>query len=80
MVFSMRVGIDNLSNQGTKPEEISKYGYGRLDAIGRIYNRVLITVLRKEDIQDALQGITYFASDDQPKSGGLLGRSLHIAR
>lgn len=57
LVFSIRIGIDNLSNQGTKPEEQSKYGYGRLDAIGRIYNRVLITVLRKEDIQDALHGV-----------------------
>lgn len=35
----------------------TQYGYGRLDAFGRIYNRVLEHVLTREQLQRQLQGI-----------------------
>lgn len=57
-VFSVRIGLDNLSNQGTTKADKIAYGYGRLDAFGRIYNRVLVSILTKDDLRTLLGEIT----------------------
>ena len=54
-----RVFADLYSNRATHP-----YGFGRLDAFGRIYNRVLSRVLQKEDIEQILPAV--FDADELP--------------
>ncbi|HTB74258.1 MAG TPA: di-heme-cytochrome C peroxidase [Polyangiaceae bacterium] len=49
-----RLVLDETSNNGGSSAPPSEYGYARLDAFGRIYNRVLDRVLRKEDLADIL--------------------------
>jgi cytochrome c5 len=50
-----RLAVDEASNSGgTSGDARSAYGYARLDAFGRIYNRVLDTVLRKKDLEEIL--------------------------
>ena len=44
-----RIATDRMANQSDVA-----YGYGRLDAFGRIFNRVLDGILRKEDLDDIL--------------------------
>ena len=40
------------------------YGYARLDAFGRIYNRVLEHVIRRRQLRDVLLGVTKAGDDD----------------
>lgn len=47
-----RLVLDDMSNRSD-----SRYGFARLDAFGRIYNRVLGRILRKEDLKDILPDI-----------------------
>lgn len=54
-----RLVLDDLSNGSD-----SSYGYARLDAFGRIYNRVLGRILRKQDLRDILPDI--FDSSELP--------------
>jgi cytochrome c5 len=50
-----RIVLDESSNNGgTTGDTPSVYGYARLDAFGRIYNRVLDRVLRKQDLAEIL--------------------------
>ena len=41
-----------------------EYGYARLDAFGRIYNRVLEHVISRNQLRDVLLGVTKSATDD----------------
>ena len=54
-----RVFADLYSNHAAYP-----YGFGRLDAFGRIYNRVLSRVLQKEDIEHILPAV--FEANELP--------------
>lgn len=45
-----RIDCDAIANHSN-----TKYGFARLDAFGRIYNRVLSAVLRKEDLADIVR-------------------------
>jgi hypothetical protein len=55
--FTVRIGLLDLSNRGYSEAEKSQYGYGRLDAFGRIYNRVLTHILSQDDLRTLLAGI-----------------------
>ena len=54
-----RIDCDALANHGS-----TEYGFARLDAFGRIYNRVLRAILRKEDLADILRDV--FDSTELP--------------
>ncbi|MDN3639206.1 di-heme-cytochrome C peroxidase [Simiduia curdlanivorans] len=55
-IFSQRIGTYNLVN---KPRDtgraLTHYGYARLDAFGRIYNRVLEHLITKSQLQPLLE-------------------------
>jgi len=42
-----------------------EYGYARLDAFGRIYNRVLEHVISRNQLRDVLLGVTKAGNDDE---------------
>lgn len=50
--FIMRIAMYNIINRSA-----TKYGYARLDAFGRIYNRVLEHLLTKEQLHELVAGI-----------------------
>lgn len=55
--FIMRIGVYNFINEtgyGGPKEVNTAYGYGRLDAFGRIFNRVLQHVMTEQDLREAL--------------------------
>ena len=54
---AVRIGLVELSNRGYSEAEHSQYGYGRLDAFGRIYNRALTHIFSQADLRTLLTGI-----------------------
>jgi hypothetical protein len=48
--FSLRIGVYNFINRSP-----ADYGYGRLDAFGRIYNRVLQHILTAQELRDLMK-------------------------
>jgi cytochrome c553 len=67
-VFYLRVGLNNLINDGA-PNERSHYGYARLDAFGRIFNRVLEHVLNEDELRDELKDTLTAAQLNTAMSG-----------
>lgn len=50
--YSLRVSLYNITNHST-----TRYGYARLDAFGRIFNRVLEHLLTKEQLEELVSQI-----------------------
>jgi len=51
---ALKTFTNRLANYNSINHSSTRYGYARLDAFGRIYNRVLEAVLNEETIKDAL--------------------------
>lgn len=56
--WTRKVNLYNTINHSTV-----EYGYARLDAFGRIYNRVLEHVISREQLRDVLLGVTQANGD-----------------
>jgi cytochrome c5 len=59
-----RLVVDQMANNGPGDTQETPYGYARLDAFGRIYNRVLDRVVQRDDLAGILPDV--FDSDELP--------------
>lgn len=55
-VYSRRIASYNIINRPSRPDRpLTHYGFSRLDAFGRIFNRVLENLISAEEIENVLQ-------------------------
>ena len=55
--YALRISLYNTINRSKNGAHRVNYGYGRLDAFGRIFNRTIEHLLTKEQLRDIINGL-----------------------
>ena len=70
-IFSQRMAMYNVVNRSA-----TRYGYSRLDAFGRIYNRVLEHILSGEQLKEVLDDLASSGKLTQAEAEVILGKEV----